>query len=201
VSAGGGNETLEASFLDRCRRGDRHACRELVTQYERRVYSIAFGFVRNREDALDLTQDVFVKVFRNLDGFQGASSFYTWLYRIAVNVCIDHIRRKKRRREDTDYDDTLAHDNAAEMETPVVSSSTGISPSRLVVNKELGSKISDSLEKLSDAHKEILLLREVEGLSYEELAEVLHIPKGTVMSRLFHARANLQKRLVDYLGE
>lgn len=191
----------DAELVRRCQSGDRAAFQAIVKKYERRVYGIAFGFVRNREDSLDLTQDAFVKVFRNLGSFQGTSSFYTWLYRVATNVCIDHVRRKKRRKEGAEYDDTLAHSEAAMGDTPLISTTSGISPARAASNKELGQKIKDALATLSEAHREILLLREIEGLSYEELSEVLDIPKGTVMSRLFHARTNLQKALVDYLEE
>lgn len=193
--------TIEAELLERCKAGDRKAFQSIVERYQRRVYGIAWGFVRNRDDALDLTQDVFLKVYRNIGSFQGSSSFYTWLYRVATNVCIDHIRKKKRRREDADYDDTRAHDGGAEGDTPLVSASLGISPSKKLGDKELGSRIMGALDNLSDPHREILLLREVEGLSYEELAEVLQVPKGTVMSRLYHARANMQKQLAEYVKE
>lgn len=200
----GGPQMTEVPDLDLvalCQAGDRTAFRKLVQRYERKVYSIAYGFVRNREDALDLTQDAFVKVYRNLDGFQATSSFYTWMYRVVVNVCIDFIRRERKHKKGVDYNDTLEHSGAAESESPVVSVSTGRSPAKALGSKELGQKLVDGINNLAPAHKEILLLREVEGLSYEELAEILEIPKGTVMSRLHHARLNLKKRLDDYLDE
>jgi RNA polymerase sigma-70 factor (ECF subfamily) len=189
----------DAELVDRCQRGDKLAFQKLVIRYQRRVYSIAYGFVRNGEDAMDLTQDVFLKVHRNLDGFQGSSSFYTWLYRIAVNVSIDHIRRNRRRKDDVDYDDRLGHQEAASSDSPVISTSTGLSPAVALRNKELGDRIMKAMDLVSEAHREILVLREIEGLSYEELAEVLDIPKGTVMSRLHHARNNLKKHLTEYL--
>lgn len=200
----GGSQMTEIPDLDlvaKCQAGDRTAFRKLVQRYERRVYSIAFGFVRNREDALDLTQDAFVKVYRNLESFQATSSFYTWMYRVVVNVCIDFIRRERKHKKGVDYNDTLEHSGAAEGESPVVSVTTGRSPAKALSSKELGQKLVEGINNLAPAHKEILLLREVDGLSYEELAEVLEIPKGTVMSRLHHARLNLKKRLDDYLDE
>ena len=197
---GAGSPEGDARLVESARRGDQKAFRELFERYQRKVFSIAYGFVRNPEDALDLVQEVFVKVHRHLDSFQGTSSFYTWLYRITVNVSIDRVRREKNRRG-VEYDDGVAHEDAAESESPVVSTTTGISPARALSQKELAQKIEEATRMLSPAHMEILLLREVEGLSYEELAEVLDIPKGTVMSRLFHARQNLAKHLQGYMDE
>lgn len=188
----------DAGLVERARTGDQRAFRELVERYQRKVFSIAFGFVRNKDDAMDLTQEVFVKVHRYLDGYQGNASFYTWLYRISVNVCIDWIRRE-RKHKGLDYDDSMSHEDAADSDTPVVSSTTGINPAKALGQKELAQKIEEATGKLSPAHAEILVLREVEGLSYEELAELLDIPKGTVMSRLHHARQNLKKHLIDYV--
>lgn len=200
VVAGAGTPEGDARLVEAARRGDQRAFRALFERYQRKVFSIAYGFVRNPEDAMDLVQEAFVKVHRHLDTFQGNSSFYTWLYRITVNVAIDRIRRERNKRS-VEYDDGRAHENAAESETPVVSTSTGVSPLRALRQKELAQKIDEASQKLSPAHMEILVLREVDGLSYEELAEVLDIPKGTVMSRLFHARHNLAKHLKDYLEE
>lgn len=200
VAGEAGTPEGDARLVEAVKRGDQKAFRALFERYQRRVFSIAYGFVRNPEDAMDLVQEAFVKVHRHLDSFQGNSSFYTWLYRITVNVCIDRIRRERKRRS-VEYDDGVAHEDAAESETPVVSTTTGVSPARALGQKELAQKIDEASRKLSPAHMEILILREVDGLSYEELAEVLDIPKGTVMSRLFHARHNLAKHLKDYMDE
>lgn len=177
--------------------GDHKAFRKLVEKYQRKVYSIAFGIVRNPDTAMDVTQDAFVKVHRYLPNFKGDSSFYTWLYRIVVNLCIDKKRRASRAAE-VDYDDTLAHSNGF-TNGPTLASTTIENPLKAAQRKELVEHMDEALDTLSDDHREILMLREVEGLSYDELSDVLGVAKGTVMSRLFHARKNFQRALSRYL--
>jgi len=192
----------DEELVRRCQAGQRRAFRQLVERYQRKVYGIAWSFVRNRDDAMDLTQEVFLKVHRNLDGFHGSARFYTWLYRIAVNVCIDHLRRRRRARDEAEYDDRLDHDEASETDgDALVGRHPAANPERAARVAELARRVQQAMAGLSDAHREILVLREIEGLSYEELAEVLQIPKGTVMSRLHHARRNVRKQLGDFLQE
>lgn len=191
------NEDQE--LVRRAQAGDQKAFREIVVRYQRRVYTIAYGIVRNPDIAMDVVQDAFVKVYRHLGSFQGNSSFYTWLYRIVVNLCIDKKRRSARAAE-VDYNDALSHEGT--FTSGPTLASTGIdNPFKAAQRKELVEHMDQALETLSDDHREILLLREVDGLSYEELAETLGIAKGTVMSRLFHARKNFQKSLMRYLGQ
>ncbi|MCA9517835.1 MAG: sigma-70 family RNA polymerase sigma factor [Myxococcales bacterium] len=189
------NEDQE--LVRRAQAGDQKAFREIVERYQRKVYTIAYGIVRNPDVAMDVVQDAFVKVYRHLGSFQGNSSFYTWLYRIVVNLCIDKKRRAARASE-VDYDDALSHEEGF-TDGPTLAS-TGIeNPFKAAQRKELVEHMDEALDTLSEDHREILLLREVDGLSYEELAETLGIAKGTVMSRLFHARKNFQKSLMRYL--
>ena len=193
-------EETDKNLVKRAKNGDDHAFRLLVDRYQRKVYSIAFGVVRNREDALDITQDAFLKVHRNLPNFKGDSSFYTWLYRIVVNLGIDHVR-KSGRFQNVDYDDTFKR------EEHVDSAQAALSPSRLDTNpaknisrKELAKQMQLALSTLSPNHRTAILLREVQGLSYEEMAETMGVSKGTVMSRLHHARKNMQSALKGYLS-
>lgn len=187
----------DAKLVEQCQAGDRKAFRILVERYQRKVYTIAFGVVRNHDDAMDVTQDAFVKVHRYLPNFKGDSSFYTWLYRIVVNLCIDRKRRASRAAE-VDYDDGLQH--GAEIANGPTLASTHIdSPQKALARKELRQHMAQALDKLSESHRDILVLREVEGMSYEDIAESLGVAKGTVMSRLFHARKNFQKALSRYL--
>lgn len=189
----------DQALVEKAVRGDAKAFRSLVERYQRKVYSIAYGIVRNPDTALDVTQDAFVKIHRNLATFKGDSSFYTWVYRIVLNLCIDR-KRRERRQAEVDYDDALAHEEGF-TDGPTLAS-TGIdNPAKAAQRKELLEHMDKALATLSDEHKAILLLREVDGLSYEELAETLDIPKGTVMSRLFHARKNFQKSLQRYLKQ
>lgn len=193
-------ETEESEIVRRAQEGDREAFRELVERYQRRVYSVCYGMLKNNEDSLDVSQEVFVKVFRYLDKFNHQSSFYTWLYRITVNMCIDFIRKNSRVRK-VEYDDGISHDAAdVEGEEHILPSTLGLNPDKVYGRKELREKMLEALETLSEKHRTILILREVEGLSYEEMAEVLNISKGTVMSRLFHARRYFQDAIAEYIG-
>ena len=196
-----GKKTADASddrdLVARAQRGDQNAFRALVERYQRRVFQLALGMVKDADDAMDIAQETFVRVHRYLPSFKGDSSFFTWTYRIATNLCLD-AARKKSRVERTD----LADEDEAEIEAamdPVSAALLG--PQRATLNAELRGKLEEALQSLSENHRSILILREIDGLSYEELAQVLKIRKGTVMSRLFHARLKMQKKLREYLGE
>ena len=192
--------TSDVNLVKRVRNGDKDAFRELVEKYQRKAFSIAFGMVNNRDDAMDLVQEAFLKAYRNLQRFQGSSSFYTWLYRIVVNVCIDHIR-KTGKRVIVDYDDQIGREGGVEGEERIRPSTLGFDPSKVYGRQELLEQIGRALDSLSPIHKEAIILREIQGLSYQEMADVMNVSKGTVMSRLHHARKNLQEKLVDYAGD
>jgi len=189
----------DAKLVESCLKGDEKAYRTLVEKYQRRIYTIAFGILRNQEDAMDVTQDAFVKVHRNLARFQGTSSFYTWLYRIVVNLCIDRKRRAKKA-INVDYDDSISHQEQPHQTGPTLASVSIAGPAKELARKELREKMQLALDKLSPDHRQILVLREVEGLPYEEIAEILEIAKGTVMSRLFHARTKFKQAISRYLN-
>ena len=192
-----GNEDLE--LIERIQGGDQDAFKELVERYQRKVYSICYGMLKDQESSLDVSQEVFIKVYRYLEKFNRESSFYTWLYRITVNMCIDYIRKNSKVQR-VEYDDRLSHDSSdIEGEEHILPSRLGIHPDKVYGRKELREKMLEALESLSEKHRTILILREVEGLSYEEIAEVLNISKGTVMSQLFHARRYFQEAIKEYL--
>ncbi len=173
--------------------GDATAYRGLVERYQRRVYALIVGMVRDREEARDLTQEAFIKAYRNLDRFRLESSFYTWLYRIAMNLAIDHLRKHKKRRA-SEFDEGIASKgDDGELHHGHIANN----PSKELERKQLSGRILDALDKLSPEHKRIILLREVEGLSYKEIADTLECAEGTVMSRLFYARKKLQQQLSD----
>ena len=190
----------ERKLVRRAKRGDQQAFRTLMERYRRKVFSIAYGMVRDPEAALDISQEVFIKVHRYLGSFQGSSSFYTWLYRISVNLSIDYLR-KSSRHDAVDYDDMLLRREPDDSEAMVIPTMLDVNPHRAMDRKELGQQIGKAFEKLGEKHRAVLLLREIEGLSYEEIARVLKIHKGTVMSRLHHARKNLQVAMKEYLDE
>jgi RNA polymerase sigma-70 factor, ECF subfamily len=179
-------------------KGDESAFRQLVERYQRRIYQLALGMTKDPDDAMDIAQETFVRVHKYLPSFKGDSSFFTWTYRIATNLCLDAQRKKGR----TERVDVIDEGDQAEIEAAMDPPSHALAgPQRQALNEELKGKIDEALAGLSENHRAILLLREVEGLSYEELAKVLEIRKGTVMSRLFHARLKMQNKLREYLGE
>src|SRR5712671_2929110 len=187
----------DRALVRAAQRGDEQAFRKLVERYQRRVVQLALGMTKDPDEAMDIAQETFVKVHRYLPSFKGDSSFYTWTYRIAMNLCLD-AQRRKGRMERVD----LVEGDEAEIEAAMDPPSSALSgPQRQTLNAELRGKIEEALAGLSENHRAILLLRELEGLSYEELAKVLGIRKGTVMSRLFHARLKMQNKLREYLGE
>jgi RNA polymerase sigma-70 factor (ECF subfamily) len=188
----------ERQLVRRAKRGDEKAFRTLMERYRRKVFSIAYGMVHDSEAAYDISQEVFVKVYRYLGSFQGTSSFYTWLYRISVNLSIDWLR-KQGRHDLVDFNDTLLRREPDGAEALVVPTVPDGDPLKALNRKELRGQIEKAFGSLSEKHRAVLLLREVEGLSYEEIARALKIHKGTVMSRLHHARRNLQRALRGYL--
>jgi RNA polymerase sigma-70 factor (ECF subfamily) len=194
-----GDDAEMRGIVARAQAGDDAAFRELFDRYHRRAFSVAVGVVKNRQDALDIVQDAFIKVHRHIKNFQGSSSFYTWLYRIVMNLAIDHIRRNKKARS-LDYDDKVGRDAMdVDGDGGMLPRILDGNPGKTVLRKELSGAIQKALDELPEYHRAVILLREVEGLSYEEMAQVLKVPKGTIMSRLFHARKKMQESLAPYV--
>jgi len=179
----------ERKLLERIRAGDVEAYGVLVRKYESRVYAVLLGMVRNTEDARELAQKAFIRAYEKLDRFEGNSSFYTWLYRIAFNMAIDFKRRQARRPED-EYDDTRGMQTA-------LPSAPDEQPEDEVRRARLRQALVSAIDDLPKDQRAVVVLREVEGLSYREIAEILDVPEGTVMSRLFYARKKLQQVLGD----
>jgi RNA polymerase sigma-70 factor (ECF subfamily) len=186
----------DVELLQRGRAGDRDALRQLYERYHRRVLAVVIGMVRNPEDAREIVQDTFVRAFRSLDNFKGDSSFYTWLYRIAVNRAID-LQRRGSKFQSTEFDETVGLGEDAGSTSGSVATSED--PFQAVRNRELGRKISEAIASLTPDHRAVILLREIEGLSYEEISEVMDCSLGTVMSRLHYARKKLQTKLKELL--
>jgi len=176
------------------REGDRDAFKTLFERYHRRAYALAFGVLRHPDDALDVVQDAFIKAHKYLDKFEGNSSFYTWLYRIVMNLAIDHLR-KHRRVKPVELDESRIQEDGGDM--GLLPKLLGGNPGRALMDKQIRERIDAALEELSENHRAVLVMRELEGLSYEDMAQAMGCSKGTIMSRLFHARKNMQKRLID----
>lgn len=183
-------------LVERASRGDEIAFSELVNRHYRRVVRVAYGLLKDHHDAEDVVQDAFARVHVRLKDFEGASAFYTWLYRIVVNLSID-LMRKKRRERRVDVEDEAAREaltTGRELWPRYDASNPGVSAER----KQLGGQLRKALDELPEIHQAVILLRELEGFSYEEIAETLQIKKGTVMSRLFHARRGMQEQLASF---
>ena len=187
-------------LVQRVQAGDKAAFRALFDKYHRRAFAVAMGVVKNEDDALDAVQEAFVKVHKNIHKFQGSSNFYTWLYRIVMNVSIDHIR-KTTRRKSQDFDERALHEESEVAgDGALVPSVTNANPGKAALRRELGGAIQAALDTLPEHHRAVIVLREIEGMSYEEMAVTLEVPKGTIMSRLFHARKKMQEALSPYLS-
>ncbi len=184
----------DGELVERARKGDRDAFRELVERYQRKIATLALGMLRNREDALDVVQETFTKAFQSLDRFKGDAGFYTWTYRIAVNLCIDHQRREAKMPLATP-DPHESGDRAVDPVALLVDGAEQGDPFQRTLDSEIAHKLSAAIAELTPEHRAVILLREVDGLSYEEISRVLDCPKGTVMSRLHYARRQLQERL------
>jgi RNA polymerase sigma-70 factor (ECF subfamily) len=189
----GAPDLPDEEAVRRVRAGDREAFRVLVERHQGRAFRLARRVLRDEEGARDAVQEAFLKAYASLDRFQGRSSFYTWLYRLVLNQCLDTLRRRRsERRVDWPEDDAL--ENVA-ADPPEVSGVV-FEPAAEAMRGELREKLAAAIATLPEAARRTLLLREVDGLSYAEIARALDIPKGTVMSRLHYARQRLQQVLV-----
>jgi len=175
------------------------AFRKLVDRHQRRAFAIAVGLVRDENDAREIVQEAFLRVYRGLSTFEGGSSFFTWLYRIVTNLAIDLMRKPGRRA--AELDETRGVGEEAESDFALVSRIDGADPIDVVRRKEMAARIQSALDALPSYHRAVILMREIDGLSYEEMAEAMGVSKGTIMSRLFHARQKMQKALADVYAE
>ena len=187
--------TDEIQLVQRAKKGDLGAYDELVQRYQERIYATVYHMTSNHEDANDIAQESFIKAFQALKSFKGGSSFYTWLYRIAVNKTINFIKQRKNRihmsLNDLDFN--------AEHDPDLVALISDKTPRREANLNELQEKLNEALQKLSEPHRLVVVLHDVQGLSHDEIAKVMDCNIGTVRSRLFYARQQLQAWLSEYL--
>jgi RNA polymerase sigma factor RpoE len=185
----------EMDLVKRARKGDLTAYDDLVRRYQERIYATVYHMTANHEDANDLAQEAFIKAFQALRSFKGGSSFYTWVYRIAVNKTINFLKQRKNRGQ-MSLDDL---DFNAEHDPDLVALISEKTPRREVGLAELQEKLNAAMQKLSEPHRLAVTLHDVQGLSHEEIANIMDCNVGTVRSRLFYARQQLQAYLSDYL--
>ncbi|HEY8154463.1 MAG TPA: sigma-70 family RNA polymerase sigma factor [Myxococcota bacterium] len=188
----------DAAVIERAKRGDHEAFGVLVERYQGRAYGLALRVLRNEEQARDAVQDAFLKVYGSLKKFEGRSGFYTWFYRLVMNVCLD-MKRRDRSSRHVEWEEERAVEIAqgAESLAPGSGDPSRGGPAAALERSELRELMARAIEALPDAARRTLELREIDGLSYAEIAEALGVPKGTVMSRLFHARRRVQAALIE----
>ena len=182
----------ESEYIKRCQEGDSEAFGELLTLYENKILNYCYRMLGNRTDAEDATQEVFVKLYRFIGSFTGQSAFSTWLYKIASNVCLDYLRKNKKHTSDTV---SLHQQNAEGEEFLMNIEDKGLTPYESAQMSEAQRVLALALEQLSEDQRKVVVLRDVEGLSYEEIGEVMGIAEGTVKSRINRARLALKKLL------
>lgn len=184
-------QDADAALVQAARDGDATAYSRLIERYQDRIYSLVLGYAPDREDALDLTQEIFVKAFRGLAGFRADSGFYTWLYRIAVRHCIDFRRRRQRHGEIVPLDGELLREIGFEP----ADTAPGSDPERMAINRHLRETIRKGLEALGEPFRTAVVLHDIQGLAQEEVARVMGCPLGTVKSRIQRGRAQLRRHL------
>ena len=185
-----GDKNSDRVLVDRVKQGDKSAFDLLVLKYQHKIVKLVMRYVRDSSEALDVTQEAFLKAYRALPGFRGDSAFYTWLYRIAINTAKNYLVAAKRR--PLDYDLDLQDPEQYDMQARLKEVDT---PEGMVLSEEIRRTVNDAINQLPDDLRAAIILREMEGMSYEEIAQTMECPIGTVRSRIFRAREAIDKRL------
>ncbi|HBH10999.1 MAG: RNA polymerase sigma factor RpoE [Legionellales bacterium] len=188
------DNATDKEIIERVKSGEKEAYDLLVLKYQQRVINLISRFVKNHSDALDVSQETFIKAYRALPNFRGDSAFYTWLYRIAVNTAKNHLTVQSRKITKSDYD--VAEIEQIEGNMSLTEQTT---PESLLAKDELQETILKTIENLPEDLKSAIMLREIEGLSYEGIAEVMECPVGTVRSRIFRAREMIDSKIKPLL--
>ncbi len=190
-------EPTDLELVERVQQGDLDAFEHLVRRYQHRVYNHVSRMIGAGEDAVDLTQDIFVKVYRSLNRFRGQASFQTWLYRVTANLCVDRHRRNQRAPQVVRSLEAPVETDTGEVEVELPDWDDN--PERLMMTRELQQQVKVAILQLSEKLRPVIVMHDLEGHSYEEIAAALEIPLGTVKSRLFNARAALKELLAPYI--
>ena len=183
------NQQSDKQLVGRVQRGDKRAFDILTIKYQHKIVALVSRYINDADEVMDVTQEAFIKAYRALPRFRGDSAFYTWLYRIAINTAKNHLVSRSRRPPDTD----IEVDGEFQADSVVLRDNSG--PENTVAKDQLGREIFSAINKLPEELKVALTLREFDGLSYEEIAEVMECPVGTVRSRIYRAREAIEKRI------
>jgi len=184
----------DAVLVEQCRQGDSEAMERLILKYQNRIYNVILKICANTDDAAELTQETFVKVIENIDKFEGRSGFYTWAFRIAVNLTLNYCQRSGRLGlKSLDAEDDEHYGQAKQQLKELLNDDSSPDPAAVAANKELCKIVKEALMKLDDTQRTVVVLRDIEGMKYAQIAEVLDVELGTVRSRLSRARSNLRE--------
>lgn len=185
--------SAELELVERSKGGDVSAFEELVVMYQKQIYNLGFRMMGSEEDACDVTQEAFLKAYKSIKRFNGKSSFGTWVYRIAVNVCIDELRKRKKVKL---Y--PVAHNDNLEERGFKLITDTDELPEEKMERQEVRKQVHRAINRLGEEHRAIIILRDIQGKSYQEIADILGLNLGTVKSRISRARQNLKEELIKY---
>lgn len=191
----GGMRMTEKELLKRSREGHVSSFEELISAHQQKVYNIALRMLANEQDAFDASQEVFIKVYKNLDKFQENSSFSTWLYRITTNTCLDMLRKNKDKKNDISIDSQIAFEDG-EASFQLEDKSADLEEE--ILKKERQQALYDAIEQLNEEHKKMIVLRDLQGMSYQEIAAITGTNIGTVKSKINRARISLKNSLLKY---
>lgn len=189
------NRDIDQALVERVQRGDKKAFDTLVLKYQQRVANLIGRYVRDQSEVLDVTQEAFIKAYRALPNFRGDSAFYTWLYRVAINTAKNHLAAMSRRPPQDDIEAELAEQT--DLGTRLKEQDT---PEKLALQEEIAETIKEAVDDLPEELRTAITLRELEGMSYDEIAQAMDCPIGTVRSRIFRAREAIDKKLKPLLG-
>lgn len=181
----------EKLLLERAKKGEVEAFELLIERYQRKVFNIALKMLGNHDDASELAQEAFIKIYKSIKGFKEESSFSTWVYRIATNVCLDELRKRKNRK--LTYLDEVIQSEDGDLKREIADQ--GLSPDAIAERKELKHALNQAILSLSEEHRVVLIMRDLHGMTYEEIAKITKCPEGTVKSRINRARLSLKEAL------
>ncbi len=182
----------EKELIKKCAEGDTHAFEELIAPYQQGIINHAYMIFSNREDALDMAQEALVKAFVSISNFSGQSSFKTWLYKITTNVCLDEMRKRKRRIR------TVSLVTGDDMPEELEIADESKNPEKIAQKNELRGAVMEAMSELEDEYRVVISLRELAGMDYGEIAKTLSLPLGTVKSRINRARKQLKEKLYEF---
>lgn len=192
---GGEGLADERKLVQKAQKGDVKAFEKIVEDYQGVVYSVAYRYAENTQDAADMAQEVFIKMFKNINSFQEKSKLSTWIYRVATNMCIDIVKKESRNSVAYSFDEGYEDKDGSTLYNGLVDDS--MQPDEIVEKREIKDAVNSAISKLSDKYKTVIILRDIEGLHYEEIAEIVDCSVGTVKSRISRGRKNLRKILLD----